>query len=267
MTKPGSCPKCGVTANGRFCANCGTALTGAGCAGCGNPLAAGALFCHHCGASTGAPSRRTPGSGTKAFAWLVPGVAVLALVAFLIGQRVGISSSSAGAGDMTPLEAGNAAPFAGTAASAGTSRAPDISGMSPADRAGALFNRVVRYGEEGKQDSIRFFAPMAIQAYEMLGALDAHDRYDVGIIAVVSGDAAVARAQADTILTQHPAHLLGLILGMKAAGLRNDAAERAGFEKRLVAAATSERAKNLKEYADHKPDIDAALRQVVGRKP
>jgi hypothetical protein len=194
--------------------------------------------------------------------WLVPGIAVLAVVAFVIGQRVG-NSPGAEPASATP---GASAPMtAGLAGAAG--RAPDISGMSPEERATRLFDRVMRYGEEGKQDSARFFAPMAIQAYEMLGALDAHNRYDIGMIAIVSGDAVVAGAEADTILRANRTHLLGLILGMKAAGLRNDAAARASFEQRFIAAAGTERAKNVKEYVDHKPDIDAALRQAGSPRP
>ncbi|HVT37895.1 MAG TPA: hypothetical protein VHE78_02510 [Gemmatimonadaceae bacterium] len=138
--------------------------------------------------------------------------------------------------------------------------------MSPEERATRLFDRVMRYGAEGKPDSARVFAPMAIQAYEMLGAPDVHNRYDIGMIAVVSGDTAIARAQTDTILGQNPTHLLGLVLGIKSASLRNDPAARVAFQKRLVAAAAAERAKQLKEYADHKPDIDAALKQARGLK-
>ena len=200
-------------------------------------------------------------------AWLVPGIAVLALVAFVIGQRVGAGGSGGSTEESRSLAAPGAAPLAGGAAGLSSGRAPDISQMSPEERATRLFDRVMRYGAEGKQDSARIFAPMAIQAYEMLGALDAHSRYDIGMIAVVSGDESVARAQADTILGQNSTHLLGLILGIKAAGLRKDLKTRAAFEKQLLAAATSERAKNLKEYADHKPDIDAALTQAGKTKP
>jgi Double zinc ribbon len=257
MAESATCPSCGASASGRFCAVCGAALTGASCVECGKPLTAGARFCHHCGVAAGVATRASPAIQARAVAWLVPGVAVLALVAFVIGQRVGTGSPDAAAEEGRPL----------AATSAGNGRAPDISQMSPEERATRLFDRVMRYGAEGKQDSARVFAPMAIQAYEMLGAPDAHNRYDIGMIAAVSGDAAISRAQADTILRQNPTHLLGLVLGIKSASLRNDAGARTTFQKRLVAAAPVERAKQLKEYADHKPDIDAALKQALGSKP
>ena len=141
-----------------------------------------------------------------------------------------------------------------------SSGSTDISSMAPEERANRLFDRVMRYSEEGKQDSARIFAPMAKEAYEMLGTLDAHRRYDIGMISVVSGDHAAARAQADTILKDNPNHLLGLILAARSAGLRDDSAALATFEKRLRAVEPAERAKALPEYLDHKPDIDNALK-------
>ena len=256
MNKPApstKCPRCGSAASGRFCATCGAAFGGAVCAECGKPLSGAARFCQHCGAPTGGAVHASA-SASNVVAWLVPGIAVLALVAFLIGQRVGRGSSATDADSATPLATGGTAPIAG-----GSSRTTDISQMSPDERASRLFDRVMRYGEEGKQDSARIFAPMAIQAYEMLGVLDAHNRYDIGMIGAVTGDAALARAEADTILAKNRDHLLGLILAIKAADLRNDVAARAQYQKRLAAVEPVERARKLKEYEDHRSDIDAAL--------
>ena len=193
----------------------------------------------------------------------MPGIAVLAVVAFLLGQRMG------GIGDpaVDASATSAAAPFARDPMSLGDSRAPDISQMSPDERAARLFNRIMTYGAAGKLDSARMFAPMAMQAYEMLGTLDPHNRYDMGMIAVVTGDVAVAAAEADTILKASPSHLLGLILAMKSAGLRQDAAARKALEKRFVAASGPERAKGLKEYAEHASDIDAALKLSATSRP
>jgi hypothetical protein len=248
------CPRCKAAATGRFCANCGAALAGANCASCDQPLTPGARFCHHCGATVSP----TSGASVKSkLPWMVPGLAMVILVAFLIGQRVARGSSGAAATDAAPEVA---APPAGM-------RAPDISSMSPEERASRLFDRVMRYGEQGKTDSLKIFAPMAIQAYEMMGPLDAHGRYDLGMIAIVSGDVQLARAEADTILAANKTHLLGLVLAMKAAGLRQDMKARADFQRRLVAAAPAERAKKLKEYDDHSADIDAALKTTGDVKP
>ena len=113
--------------------------------------------------------------------------------------------------------------------------------------------------ERGRADSVQIFAPMAITAYQMIGNLDLDQRYDLGRIAAVSGDEAVARAEADTILARHPNHLLGLILGGNAARMRKDSAAEQAYRAKLAAAAASERAKQLPEYITHENDIAIAL--------
>ena len=184
---------------------------------------------------------------------------LVVLAAFVAGQQFGARSALPVAA--APVDA-SLAPFAGVAG-----RAPDISNMTPEEAASRLFDRVMRYATEGKADSAAMFAPMAILAFERIGTLDAHARYDIGTISVVIGDAPPAAAQADTILARQPNHLLGLILAAKAADLRKDAAGAARFRARLAAAATAERAKGLSEYTDHQQDIDGALKSPVAPRP
>ncbi len=143
----------------------------------------------------------------------------------------------------------------------------DIASMSPQERADRLFDRVMTLASRGQGDSVQFFAPMAIQAFESLAPLDTHGRYDLGLLGVFSGDGTLAQAQADTILAAQPSHLLGLALAMRAAGLRGDTNAFAQYAARLQAAVVSERAKGLSEYTDHGPDIDAAVREADGRSP
>jgi hypothetical protein len=233
------CPRCSESSAGRFCANCGAPLRGVACAACGHDLSPGAKFCNDCGAPI------TPGqlpaasrSSQRNIVRLVGAAAVLVLVAFVAGEAVGRRSS---APEVGLAEQGAALPAAGMAS------APDISSMSPEERASRLFNRVMSYSEQGKPDSARFFAPMAVQAYQMIGAPDAHARYDIGEIYAAVGDASSARAEADTILTAQPNHLLGLTLAARAADLSGDATAAAKFRRRLAAAAPAERAEGLKE--------------------
>jgi hypothetical protein len=131
--------------------------------------------------------------------------------------------------------------------------------MSPQDRASRLFDRIMRLSEEGKSDSVELFASMAIPVFESLGALDLDARYDLGRIALVSGRLDLAQAQADTILTQAPDHLLGLVLAVSVAEARGNAGDRAALERRLLSAETAQRAGALPEYDRHRADIDAAL--------
>ena len=244
------CPRCGESSGGRFCANCGAPLQGVPCTVCGHELSPGAKFCNDCGAPV-TPSA-APRSARPDIVRLVGGAAVLVLVAFVAGEIVGRRS---GTPDVAVAEQGS------VAAPVGMATAPDISSMSPEERASRLFNRVMSYSEQGKMDSARFFAPMAVQAYQMIGRPDAHARYDIGEIYAAVGDAASARAEADTILTAQPNHLLGLALAARAADLAGDAAAASRFRRRLAGAAPAERAKGLKEYSEHARDIDAALKK------
>jgi hypothetical protein len=131
--------------------------------------------------------------------------------------------------------------------------------MSPAERAIRLYDRVMMAHEHGRADSVALFAPMAIMAYQQLDSMDLDARYDLGRIAAVSGNEAMARAQADTILARKPTHLLGLILAENAAHMRKDAAAERSYHDKFIAAAPSERAKQVPEYITHENDITFAL--------
>jgi hypothetical protein len=138
-------------------------------------------------------------------------------------------------------------------------RAPDISQMSPQEQANRLFDRVMRLTEEGKKDSALLFAPMAMGAIEALGPLNAHRRYDIGVIALASDDLAMATAQADTILKARPTHLLGLVIAARTAIARGDSTAAAKYWQRLIAAEPAERTSALPEYAEHASDVAAGL--------
>lgn len=221
------------------------------CTACGTGLTPGARFCHRCGAAVegaraGAAAPAAAPGFSKALPWSVLVLALVALVALVFARS-----------DLRPVppETGST-PLGGPMGA----RAPDISNMSPQERADRLFDRVMSLASEGKVDSAAFFSQMALGAFEALAPHDAHERYDIGLIALVSGSPEMAAAQADTILTQRPTHLLGLALAIRAAEARRDAAARAGFQRRLLAAEQAEMAAGLQEYADHSADIIGAVR-------
>lgn len=141
-------------------------------------------------------------------------------------------------------------------------RAPDISSMSPQERADRLFNKVMMLHSQGKTDSVQFFAPMALQSYVMMGKLNEDQRYDMGRIGEIAGAIPLAKAQADSILLDSPSHLLGLILAARVATIEGDKTALRGFEKRLVAAEKPELAKKLDEYDRHQDDIANGLAQA-----
>jgi hypothetical protein len=247
-----TCPGCKTKASGKFCSNCGATLVATTCTACGAALTPGAKFCHRCGTAAGADAPATQNSFASGLPWAVAGIALVAFIALVAGQRFGRSPAA------TPPADQSAAPFAGGAGGSGV-RPPDISNFTPADAAARLYDRVMSAHERGLSDSVAFFSPMAIQAYQMIGQLNLDQRYDLGRLGAVSGDPDLARAEADTILSQNPTHLLGLILAGNAARMRKDAAAERDYYDKLKAAASAEQAKNLPEYAEHENDIKVAL--------
>src|SRR4051812_19758967 len=269
-TSTSRCPNCGAPASGRFCSSCGTALAGATCSTCAATLTPGARFCHRCGTPSGAPSAAPSRGLASALPWAVAALALVSLTALVVGQRFGARSSPSATADVldganmqgtTPIGPATADASSGAAgAPAGTiPRAPDISQMTPEQRAERLYDRIMTEHEAGRQDAVRTFLPMARAAYEMLGTLNLDQRYDLGRLGEVGGDTALARAQADTILASRPTHLLGLALAARVAQLEGNPARSGAMYARLVAAEPTERSAALPEYLLHKNDIDAAL--------
>lgn len=196
--------------------------------------------------------------------WIVAAIALVTLLAFLAGNAFNSRRGSSLDAPQNALpQAGldDRAPAAG-APLEGPVRGPDISQLSPQERADRLFNRVMLLASQGKTDSVLFFTPMAISAYEMLSPMNADQRYDLGRIAEVAEALPLARAQADTILMENPRHLLGLILASRIAGLDKREADQKGFASRLISAYQAESARKLPEYVRHGDDIDNALTEA-----
>ena len=265
---PATCPSCGAGATGRFCSSCGTALAGATCGTCAAPLTVGARYCHRCGTAAGTSATPTAAGLGNAMPWAVAAIALVALVALVVGQRFG-GRTVAGTTDV--LDGANAqgsmtitAP--GTAPAGSMPRAPDISQLTPAQRAERLYDRIMSEAEAGKTENVRAFLPMAVAAYEMIAPLNLDQRYDLGRIGEVGGDTALARAQADTILRERPTHLLGLILAAKAARMVGNEPHARQFDLRLLSVEPRERPAALPEYLMHRNDIDSALTAAKGKK-
>jgi hypothetical protein len=197
--------------------------------------------------------------------WVLAGVLLVAVVGYFAGKGTDDTSTAAGAAAPggAPFAAG-AAPFAN---GGGGGQPPDLSTMTPRERAGRLYDRIMRYAEEGKTDSASFFAPMAMASFEMLGAeLDLDARYDYGRVATETGNFDVAFAQADTILKKSPNHLLGLSLSARAARKKGDAAAATKAWKAFLGAKEAELKKALPEYQMHASDIESATKLANGGK-
>lgn len=249
------CPSCGAMTSGKFCSECGVPLGAVACARCGAKLSPRAKFCAECGAPVaGAARAPVPGAlpvpRTDRMAWYVAGVAVLALLVVIVVLVA--RKSGAPAGDAT------AAPVTGP-----TRATTDLSSLTPRQSADMLFNKIMTLHEAGKTDSVNFFAPMALQAYAMLGAdLDADGRLHLGLVELAIGQPDPAAAQGDSILRKSPRHLFGWLLEARAAQEANDSAAMRRSLRAFLQNYQAERAKNLPEYTEHTQMLQEARDQA-----
>ena len=140
---------------------------------------------------------------------------------------------------------------------------PDISQMSPEERATRLYNRVLTLHSEGKADSAGFFLPMALQAYAMLPALDVDARYHIGVLDLTGGDETGALAQADSINHAVPNHLFASMLRARPLELRRDAPGARQAYDNFLRHEAAERARKRPEYAEHETNLDAFHEQAI----
>src|SRR5260370_11232818 len=206
------------------------------CHACGAPLSQGARFCHKCGAAVATAG---PTGWRAGFPWAIAGAALGALVTLLAIRGTGGGSASSG-------EQG-----AATSGQTAQLRAPDISQMSPQERANRLFNRVMILAEAGKNDSVHFFLPMALGAYSQLPTLDADARYHLELLQLPGADPSAALAQADTIQRATPTHLFIYVLRAHAYRERGDARQEARAYPDFLPNEPAESANNHAEHADH----------------
>jgi len=241
--------------SGKFCSECGAPLGAGACTKCGAKLSPRAKFCGECGTPVAGMARAANPGGhvaarTDRMAWYVAGVAVLALlvvVVVLVARK-----SGAAAGD------------AAAAPSAGPVRATtDLSTLTPRQSADMLFNKIMTLHEAGKTDSVNFFAPMALQAYAMLGSdLDADARLHLGLVELAIGQPDPAAAQGDSILRKSSKHLFGWLLEARAAQEASDSAAMRRSLRTFLQNYQAERAKNLPEYTEHNQMLQEARDQA-----
>lgn len=210
------------------------------CHACGTTLGATSRYCHKCGADVaGAPA----GGWRSGLPWGVAGLTVGALLAVLVMNAGGSRGAGSGTLSDQPTSSSSVTP-------------PDISQMSPEERARRLFDRVMSLAQRGAQDSVQFFLPMALGAYAQLPALDLDAHYDIGVLQLAGNNAAGVLAEADTILKSVPTHLYGLMLRAQGLALRGDSAAARRASAAFLANERAERARQRPEYAEHANALD-----------
>lgn len=223
------------------------------CPSCNAATQPEARFCHACGAVLASGVK--PGKSRKVLVLgsVATGATILAIASvFFIGRDEGDAPTS------TP------APF--PTAVVGSGQPIDLSTMTPRQAADRLFNRIMTASEQGNQAEAMRFVPMAVQAYAMVGALDADARYHLGLIHMTAGNPDKAREQIRMIRQRTPNHLLGFVLEYTVARQSHDKASAAQAYAGFTAAYATEIKASRQEYADHRNMIEG-LRSSGGVSP
>src|ERR1700748_3818046 len=100
-----TCPGCKAKASGKFCSNCGATLAAANCGACNAPLTPGAKFCHRCGTPAGAEGPVNQGGFASGLPWAVAGIALVAFIALVAGQRFSRTPDASPAPDQGAAQA------------------------------------------------------------------------------------------------------------------------------------------------------------------
>lgn len=201
-----------------------------------------------CGVPTTATGRGhsgASGGGGSNTGWIVAGVISIALVVAVGSRFLGQAPPPTNPQVVPPQTA--AAP------------APDISQMTPRERADRLFERIMMADARGLSDTVAFFTPMALQAYAMLGETDIDAHYHIGLIQALAGNSEALRAHADSIRGQVPTHLMATMLDFALYRLMGDSTGlRAAYEefKNNYQAETDQA---RPEYNAHSNALDAFL--------
>jgi hypothetical protein len=141
----------------------------------------------------------------------------------------------------------------GTAPTGGGAPGP-LTG-TPREQADRLFNRVMSERENGDTARAKFFLPMAIQAFEMAGDLDADGLYHLSLLQSFGGDDKAARITAERILANDASHLLGLAAAADAARAAGDNAAARKHYQKFLSVYDAEMKKQKIEYQDHKSSL------------
>lgn len=190
--------------------------------------------------------------------WWIVGVALAVLIVVLGYGIVRPEREGEGGGGVVPL----APPAGGPAGAVGSEL--DLSAMTPREAADRLFNRVMGAVEAGDTGQVRFFLPMAIQAYQQVGRLDADGYYHLSLLQRAGGQADSALATARRGLEAGPDHLLLLSAAAEAARALGQESVAREYYGRLVAVYEVERAKSLPEYEAHSRQLSNLREEARG---
>jgi hypothetical protein len=182
----------------------------------------------------------------------------------VVAAVVGGLAFSLSKGSTTPPAVTASAAEAPFAAGGEGGAPPDITNMTPRERFDRLFNRIMRAAESGDANTVTTFAPMAIQAYELLDTVDADARYHLALIQLHTGDVNGALAQGDSILKTQPGHLFGYVVKGTIARFQKDDKALAKTYADFLAHYDKELAAKRPEYSEHPRALEEFLKAARG---
>lgn len=220
------------------------------CPACGERVQSGARFCQNCGRAL------TAGGWLDAQRLSVLGAGAVALVV------LGLLFASIIETGPTVDERPAATVPSRKAATTPSGQPPDLSTMSPREAADRLFNRVMTADEQGDEDQVTQFAPMAVAAYDRLEDLDLDALYHLGLIHAAVGDADGAWDAVERLRAAVPGHLLASLLEHRLALDVDDQAKAKHAIERFEANYQEEIKIDRREYSDHRRSIDQFRTQI-----
>jgi hypothetical protein len=137
--------------------------------------------------------------------------------------------------------------------------------MTPDERYDRLYNRIMQASERGDSAEVERFTPMALGAYGQLDRINVDARYHAAVLHLQVGDFAAARALADTILAESPAHLFGFIVRGEAAKLQENPRTRAQAQRDFLAHYNAEMGAKRVEYLEHRPVVEEFKKEAEKR--
>ncbi len=128
--------------------------------------------------------------------------------------------------------------------------------------ADSLFDLAMRASEAGDDSTLHSTAEPALQTYRAFQVLDLDAHFHVGLLALATGDTALARARADTMAAAVPDHLLATILRIDLARLQGDTASVTRLSLDFLDAYDREMATGQAEYQAHTNLVEQRRREA-----
>ncbi|MBT5428519.1 MAG: c-type cytochrome [Rhodospirillaceae bacterium] len=222
------------------------------CLKCGTKNAVTAKYCSNCGTQI---NKAIDSQIPKLKIFLLLSVIMFVSIAGSLGIFIGFNNDS---GKGTVLDKN----LQRSQSSIQKARPPDLSKMTPREAADRLFNRVMAASERGNINEARRFAPMAVQAYELIENINLDGLFHLGLMNLIMENKKDVMSFAERIKNKIPNHLLALFLEYKVAVLLQDARQKNEIGRIFLKSYPEEIKIDREEYVAHRIPIEDLRRTL-----